>query len=148
MFGKTINISDRVANQLPEFIRYEDEQLVNFLIEYYRSQEKTGRPYNVLNNLIKYLDIDEYDQKTLTSSTSLIKDVGVFDDLIEVEQIDGFLDREGSVMIDNEIIYYEETVRGPDAILTPLRSTASGFNASSLFASWPLPSHIGVLFFV
>ena len=119
MFGKTINISDRVANQLPEFIRYEDEQLVNFLIEYYRSQEKTGRPYNVLNNLIKYLDIDEYDQKTLTSSTSLIKDVGVFDDLIEVEQIDGFLDREGSVMIDNEIIYYEETVRGPDAILTP-----------------------------
>ena len=101
-----------------EFIRYEDEQLVNFLIEYYRSQEKTGRPYNVLN-LIKYLDIDEYDQKTLTSSTSLIKDVGVFDDLIEVEQIDGFLDREGSVMIDNEIIYYEETVRGPDAILTP-----------------------------
>ena len=70
MFGKTINISDRVANQLPEFIRYEDEQLVNFLIEYYRSQEKTGRPYNVLNNLIKYLDIDEYDQKTLTSSTS------------------------------------------------------------------------------
>ena len=29
------------------------------------------------------------------------------------------MDREGSVMIDNEIIYYEETVRGPDAILTP-----------------------------
>ena len=54
MFAKTINISDRVANQLPEFIRNEDEQLVNFLIEYYKSQEKTGRPYNVLNNLIKY----------------------------------------------------------------------------------------------
>lgn len=119
MFANTINISDRVANQLPEFIRTEDEQLVNFLIEYYKSQEKTGRPYNVLNNLIKYLDLDEYDQKTLTSSTVLIKDVGVYDDLIEVEQIDGFMPTNGSVMIDNEVIYYEHTVRGPDAILTP-----------------------------
>ena len=119
MFAKTINISDRVANQLPEFIRNEDEQLVNFLIEYYKSQEKTGRPYNVLNNLIKYLDLDEYDQKILTSSTSLIKEVGIYDEIIEVEQIDGFLPSKGSVMIDNEIIYYDETVRGPDAILTP-----------------------------
>jgi len=119
MFAKTINISDRVANQLPEFIRNEDEQLVNFLIEYYKSQEKTGRPYNVLNNLIKYLDLDEYDQKILTSSTSLIKEVGIYDEVIEVEQIDGFLPSKGSVMIDNEIIYYDETVRGPDAILTP-----------------------------
>lgn len=119
MFSKTINISDRVANQLPEFIRNEDEQLVNFLIEYYKSQEKTGRPYNVLNNIIKYLDIDEYDTATLNSSTSLIKDVGVYDEVIEVEQIDGFLESKGSIMIDNEIIYYDETVRGPDAILTP-----------------------------
>ena len=119
MFANTINVSDRVANQLPEFIRTEDEQLVNFLIEYYKSQEKTGRPYNVLNNLVKYLDLGEYDQETLTSSTSLIKDVGLYDDFIEVEEIDGFIPSNGSVMIDNEIIYYEEIVRGPDAILTP-----------------------------
>jgi len=119
MFANTINVSDRVANQLPEFIRTEDEQLVNFLIEYYKSQEKTGRPYNVLNNLVKYLDLSEYDQETLTSSTSLIKDVGLYDDFIEVEEIDGFIPSNGSVMIDNEIIYYEEIVRGPDAILTP-----------------------------
>ena len=119
MFANTINVSDRVANQLPEFIRTEDEQLVNFLIEYYKSQEKTGRPYNVLNNLTKYLDLGEYDQETLTSSTSLIKDVGLYDDFIEVEEIDGFIPSNGSVMIDNEIIYYEEIVRGPDAILTP-----------------------------
>ena len=113
MFANTINVSDRVANQLPEFIRTEDEQLVNFLIEYYKSQEKTGRPYNVLNNLVKYLDLGEYDQETLTSSTSLIKDVGLYDDFIEVEEIDGFIPSNGSVMIDNEIIYYEEIVRGP-----------------------------------
>ncbi|AOV61558.1 virion structural protein [Synechococcus phage S-WAM1] len=119
MFANTINVSDRVANQLPEFIRNEDEQLINFLVEYYKSQEKTGRAYNVLNNILKYLDIDAYDQKTLTSSTVLIKDVDPTNDLIEVEQIDGFIPNNGSVMIDNEVIYYENTVRGPDAILTP-----------------------------
>ena len=52
MFADKINISDRVSNQLPEFIRDEDQQLVNFLFEYYKLQEKTGRAYNVLNNLL------------------------------------------------------------------------------------------------
>ena len=119
MFADKINISDRVSNQLPEFIRDEDQQLVNFLFEYYKSQEKTGRAYNVLNNLLEYLDIDAYDPKILTSNTILIKDVDTSVEKIEVEQIDGFLPKDGSVMIDNEVIYYQETVRGPDAILTP-----------------------------
>lgn len=49
----------------------------------------------------------------------MIKDVDTSVEKIEVEQIDGFLPKDGSVMIDNEVIYYQETVRGPDAILTP-----------------------------
>ena len=115
----SVNISDRVEGQLPDFIKQEDEQFVNFLFEYYKSQEKTGRPYDLLNNILDYLDIDAYDQKVLASSTTLIKDVDTTNSLIEVESIDGFMDRDGSVMIDNEVIYYENTVRGPDAILTP-----------------------------
>ena len=106
MFADKINISDRVSNQLPEFIRDEDQQLVNFLFEYYKSQEKTGRAYNVLNNLLEYLDLDAYDPKILTSNTILIKDVDTSIEKIEVEQIDGFLPKDGSVMIDNEVIYY------------------------------------------
>ena len=88
MFAKTVNISDRVENQLPAFIRHEDEQFVNFLFEYYKSQEKTGRPYNILNNLLNYLDLDDYDQKVLASTTVLIKDVDPTNTLIEVESID------------------------------------------------------------
>ena len=75
MFADRINISDRVADQLPEFIREEDQQFVQFLFEYYKSQEKTGRSYNILNNLLRYLDLDAYDPKLLTSSTTVIKDV-------------------------------------------------------------------------
>ena len=116
---KNINVSDRVEYQLPDFIRQEDRQLVNFLFEYYKSQEKTGRPYDILNNLLGYLDLDQYSSTELSSSTKLLKDIGVYDKKIEVEGIDGFQPRNGSIMIDNEVIYYEDVTRGPDVIITP-----------------------------
>ena len=116
---KNINVSDRVENQLPEFIRQEDRQLVNFLFEYYKSQEKTGRPYDILNNLLRYLDLDNYTSDELSSSTSLLNEIGLDDKKIEVEEIDGFQRQNGSLMIDNEVIYYESVTRGPDVIITP-----------------------------
>ena len=69
MFADKINISDRVSNQLPEFIRDEDQQLVNFLFEYYKSQEKTGRAYNVLNNLLEY----DSSSSTISFKNSVVK---------------------------------------------------------------------------
>ena len=119
MQTKNINVSDRVENQLPEFIRQEDRQLVNFLFEYYKSQEKTGRPYDILNNLLNYLNLDSYTSKTLSSSTLLLSDISTIDTKIEIESIDGFVEKNGSIMIDNEVIYYESVTRGPDAIITP-----------------------------
>ena len=116
---KNINVSDRVENQLPEFIRQEDRQLVNFLFEYYKSQEKTGRPYDILNNLLRYLDLDNYTSEQLASATKLLKDIGLYDEKIEIEGIDGFQEQNGSIMIDNEVIYYESVTRGPDVIITP-----------------------------
>ena len=116
---KNINISDRVAYQVPDFIREEDQQFVNFLFEFYKSQEKTGKPYDILNNLTHYLDLDTYDSTTLSAETTLLKNIGFNEDLIEVESIDGFIERDGSVLVDNEVIYYESLTRGPDAILTP-----------------------------
>ena len=86
MQTKNINVSDRVENQLPEFIRQEDRQLVNFLFEYYKSQEKTGRPYDILNNLLNYLNLDSYTSKTLSSSTLLLDDISTIDTKIEIEK--------------------------------------------------------------
>ena len=120
---KNINVSDRVAYQVPDFIREEDQQFVDFLFEYYKSQEKTGRPFDILNNVNLYLDVDSYSQRTLSAGTTLLKDIGFVEDLIEVESIDGFIEKDGSILIDNEVIYYESLTRGPDAILTPGIST-------------------------
>ena len=116
---KNIAISDRVENQLPEFIREEDRQFVDFLFQYYKSQEKTGRPYDILNNLLGYLDIDGYTSDELSRDTLLLSDIGLYDKTIRIESIDGFKETDGSIMIDNEVIYYESVTRGPDAIITP-----------------------------
>ena len=116
---KNIAVSDRVEFQLPEFIREEDRQFVNFLFEYYKSQEKTGRPYDILNNLLNYLDLDNYSSDSLSKDTNLLKNIGIHDTNIEIESVDGFQPKDGSIMIDNEIIYYESITRGPDAIITP-----------------------------
>jgi hypothetical protein len=116
---KNINISDRVANQLPEFIREEDQQFVDFLLQYYKSQEKTGRPYDILNNLLGYLDLDSYTSDELSNDTLLLSDIGLNDKTIRIEAIDGFKATDGSIKIDNEVIYYENVTRGPDAIVTP-----------------------------
>ncbi len=116
---KNIAISDRVENQLPEFIREEDRQFVDFLFQYYKSQEKTGRPYDILNNLLGYLDLDGYTSDELSKDTLLLSDIGLYDKTIRIESIDGFKETDGSIMIDNEVIYYESVTRGPDAIITP-----------------------------
>jgi len=140
---KNISVSDRVEFQLPEFIREEDRQFVNFLFEYYKSQEKTGRPYDILNNLLNYLDIDNYNSDSLSKDTNLLSDIGIYDTKIEIESIDGFQPVDGSIMIDNEVIYYESVTRGPDAIITPGVSFFQ-FNKKKQLLENPFPLFDGV----
>ena len=49
----------------------------------------------------------------------MLDDISTIDTKIEIESIDGFIEKNGSIMIDNEVIYYESVTRGPDAIITP-----------------------------
>jgi len=114
-----LRVSDRVEQQFPDFIKSEDRQLIAFLQEYYKSQEKIGRPYSILNDLLHWLDVDTYTSDSLTSSTTVLQSVGLSDTEVVVEDINGYQETNGTLMIDNEILYYENTTRGPDAILTP-----------------------------
>ena len=114
-----VNVSDRVEQQLPDFIKQEDRQLVKLLQQYYKSQEKVGRPFDILNNILDYLDIDTYQSNVLTSETTVLQAIGLNDTEIVVEDIDGYQERNGSIKVDNEIFYYETVTRGPDAIMTP-----------------------------
>jgi hypothetical protein len=124
MLTNSVKISDRVESQIPQFIREEDRQFVELLKNYYKSQEKVGKPVYILNNLLSLLDVQNYDFKTLNATTTTLNEVGVYDDSIQVENVSGFLEFDGTVIIDDEVIYYDRISKGPEVVITPGISSA------------------------
>ena len=117
---KTTNkVSQVVGKQLPQFIE-DDNSLFGKLIEYYyKSQEKTGYGQNILNDFLQYLNIDELNVDILGGKTKIVEDVSATDTEIVVENVDSFLDKNGSVLINNEVIFYEEAIPSPSVALSP-----------------------------
>lgn len=118
---KAVKVSQRLQDQIPAFIKEEDQAFVDLMVQYYKSQEKSGRPYDVLNNILSYTDIssDEYDPNFISSSSVVLSDITPTDNNITVETVDYFLDRDGTIKIDDEIIYYETTTKSPEVVFTP-----------------------------
>lgn len=114
-----IKASDRVKELQPQFIQEDYKEFYTLLEEYYKSQEKTGRPYDIANNLTDYFDIDKYNSVTLTDSTVLLSDVGYYDTNIPVESVLGFRDKDGSFLVDKEVVYYDSITTSPNIILVP-----------------------------
>ena len=114
-----IKVSDRVKEQQPLFIQEENEVFYNLIQEYYKSQEKTGRPYDIVNNLLDYFDVNQYNAISLNESTILLDDIGYNDDVVFVENIVGFRPEDGSFLIDKEVFYYETHTESPQVVLTP-----------------------------
>jgi hypothetical protein len=103
---KVVKISDIVENQIPEFILSENPNFSEFLKQYYISQEFQGATIDLAENLIDYKNVDSFDTKNLLSNTTLISEVGFFDDVIEVESTNGWPNQYGLLKIDDEIITY------------------------------------------
>ena len=118
---KSVKVSQRLQDQIPAFIKDEDQSFVDLLVQYYKSQEKSGKPYDILNNILSYTDIssDEYDPNFISSSSVTLDRVGAADNNITVETVDNFLERDGTIKIDNEIIFYEEISKSPEIVFTP-----------------------------
>ena len=118
---KSVKVSQRLQDQIPAFIKEEDQSFVDLLVQYYKSQEKSGKPYDILNNILSYTDIssNEYDPNFISSSSVTLDRVGAADNNITVETVDNFLERDGTIKIDNEIIFYEEISKSPEIVFTP-----------------------------
>ena len=52
-----IKVQQIIENQLPEFILSESPKAVDFLKQYYISQEYTGGPIDLTDNLDQYLKV-------------------------------------------------------------------------------------------
>ena len=92
---KAVKVSQRLQDQIPAFIKEEDQAFVDLMVQYYKSQEKSGRPYDVLNNILSYTDVnsDEYDPNFISSSSIVLSDVTPSDNNITVETVDYFLEK-------------------------------------------------------
>ena len=60
-----IKVQQIIENQLPEFILSESPKAVDFLKQYYISQEYTGGPIDLTDNLDQYLKLDNLTPETL-----------------------------------------------------------------------------------
>ena len=108
MTEKRIQFSNIVKNQLPNYVIEEFPLISEFLSQYYISQEFKGAPADLIQNIDRYVKIDELTNQT--DSTVLGQDISFFDTDINIDQtgvgIEDFPDSYGVLQIDNEIITY------------------------------------------
>ena len=112
-------VSQAVVSQTPDFVESEYPLFNRFLEYYYASQEKTGLGQNILNNFLGYLDIDKLDIGILDGHTKVTEAISATDHTIVVESVDRFLDKNGTVLIGDEVVFYENTTPAPNVALTP-----------------------------
>ena len=112
-------VSQSVKSLTPAFVEDEYPLFNKFIEYYYRSQEKTGLGQNILNNFLQYLDIDKLDIGILDGATKIVEPLGVDTDTVVVESVDPFLENDGSILIGDEVIYYESVSHAPNIALSP-----------------------------
>lgn len=112
-------VSQSIRANTPDFFGTEYPLFNKFIEYYYRSQEKTGLGQNIINNFLQYLDIDKLDIGILDGTTKVVESVSPTDDTIVVESIDQFLEENGSILIGDEVIYYEGITSAPNIALSP-----------------------------
>jgi hypothetical protein len=101
-----IKIQDIVSNQLPEFVLDESPKTIDFLKQYYISQEYQGGPVDIVENLDQYLKVDNLTPEVVIGSTTLSADIDVSSDIISVSSTKGFPNQYGLLKIDDEVITY------------------------------------------
>lgn len=101
-----IKIQSLVENQLPSFVQEENQNFVEFLKQYYVSQEFQGSVVDIIRNLSTYIKTEENYKKIAVADTKLTSEVGIVDSTIQVESTKTWPDRYGLLKIDNEIITY------------------------------------------
>jgi len=96
-----IELSSIIENQFPTYVREEYPLAIEFLKQYYISDNGN----KIVQNLEDYLDLDVF--FNLNDNSILSQSVDLDDDIIEVDSTEGFSDTYGLLKINNEIITYK-----------------------------------------
>jgi hypothetical protein len=107
-FDARVKVGQIIESQLPDFILDESPKAVDFLKQYYLSQDFPGGPSDIAENLDLYLKLDNLTPEAMSGYTTLTSDVNVSDTEIFVESTKGFPSKNGLLKINDEIITYSE----------------------------------------
>ena len=101
-----VEINQVIENQLPEFVQSDSPLFVDFMKQYYISQEYQGGSINIAENLDRYTKLQTYVGAALTEYTGLSTDTESYSSTIFVDSTKGYPSKYGLLKIDDEIITY------------------------------------------
>ena len=105
-FEKRVKVQQIIESQLPEFILSESPKTVDFLKQYYISQEYQGGPSDLSDNLDQYLKLDNLTPEVITGETTLSAGISSTAGTVQVATTKGFPLEYGLFQIGDEIITY------------------------------------------
>ena len=103
---KRIQVQQVIESQLPEYVLSESPKTVDFLRQYYISQEHRGGVIDLSDNLDQYLKLDNLTPEVIVGITTLTSGITTASDTITVSSTKGFPNQYGLLKIDDEIISY------------------------------------------
>ena len=68
---KRVKVQQIIENQIPEFLLSESPKAVDFLKQYYISQEYQGGPIDLTDNLDQYIKLDNLTPEVVVGETTL-----------------------------------------------------------------------------
>jgi hypothetical protein len=107
-----IKFSNIIQNQFPAYVREEFPLVVDFIAQYYLSQESIGSSIDLIQNIDQYIKLDN--QANQIEYATLSRDISSTEDIIELSFNDpsngtyGFPNGYGLIQIDDEIITYTQ----------------------------------------
>jgi hypothetical protein len=102
-----------VESLVPEYVKIEFPLVIEFLSQYYKSQENQSAALDIIHNIDKYVQIDSVTNLDLTTTLTYPLD---FENEVFIYSSKDLPKNYGLIKIDNEIIWYERLVE--DTITT------------------------------
>jgi len=105
-FDTRVKVNQIIESQLPSYVSLETPKAVDFLKQYYKSQDSQGSPADLIDNLDQYLKFDNITPEVVSGITTLTSDVSSSDTVINVLSTKGYPNKDGIFQVNDEIIYY------------------------------------------
>lgn len=106
-FEKRVQLNKIIESQLPEFLVADFPNAIEFFRQYYLSLEHQGGSVDLVDNLDRYIRVDNLVPEVIVGETSLTGDITSSQDTIQVTSTKGFPDEYGLLQIGDEIITYK-----------------------------------------